>query len=114
LELSATGINSSLIAWLMDFLTNHKQKVHLFELVGQPIYSDEAIVMSGVLQGTVLGPTLLLIYINDISNHVDNNMHLFADDAKLSGIANPHKIQHNLDRLQNWTQDWLLQFNTSK
>ena len=109
----AGGINSSMIDWLKSFLTNRKQKVRLFETSGQPIYSNEAIVMSRVPQGTVLDPALFLMYINNIFNHVDNNMHLFADDAKLFGIANTYKIQNNLDRLQNWTQDWLLQFSTS-
>ena len=96
----------------MNFFTNHKQKIYLFETGGQPIYSDEVIVISRLLQGTVLGTTLFLIYINNISNY--NNMDLSADDAKLFGIAKPHKIQYNLDRLQNWSQGWLLQFNTRK
>ena len=70
--------------------------------------------MSGVPQGTVLGPTLFLIYINDIFNHIDNDMHLFADDAKLFGIAYPQSNQHNIVKLQVWTHDWLLQFNAGK
>ncbi|XP_065568763.1 uncharacterized protein LOC136032368 [Artemia franciscana] len=98
----------------MNFLTKYKQKVCLFATDGKPIYSDKAEVMSGVLQGTVLGPTLFLFYINDIFNHIDNGMHLFADDAKLFGIACPQSIQHNIDVLQVLTHDWLLQFNAGK
>ena len=113
-KISANGINQAVVDWLINFLTNCKPKVHLFATEGQPIYSYEASVMSGVLQGTVLGPTVFLIYINDIFNHIDNGMHLFTDDAKLLGIACPESIQHNIDELQVWTQDWLLQFNLGK
>ena len=76
--------------------------------------SDEAEVMSGVPQGTVLGPALFLISINDIFNHIDNGMHLFADDAKLFAIACPQKIQRDIDETQIWTHDRLLQFNAGK
>ena len=109
-KISAVSINQAVVDWLMNFLTKCKQKVCLFATDGKPIYSDKAEVMSRVLQGTVLGPTLFLIYINDIFNHIDNGMHLFTDDAKLFGTACPQSIQHNIDELQVWTQDWLLQF----
>ena len=62
----------------------------------------------------VLGPTLFLIYVNDIFNHIDNGMHLFSDDAKLFGIACPQSIQCSTDELQVWNQDCLLQFNIGK
>ena len=75
----------------MKFLTNRKQKVCLFATDGQPIYSDEAEVMSRVLQGTVLGPTLFLIYVTDIFNHIDNGMHLFADAVKNSLVLHTPK-----------------------
>ncbi|XP_065573894.1 uncharacterized protein LOC136035863 [Artemia franciscana] len=106
--ISTIGINQAVVDWLMNFLTNCKQEVCLFPTDGQPIYSDKAKVMSRVLRGTVLDPTLFLIYINDIFNHIDNGMHLFTDDAKLLGIACPQSIQHNIDELQVWTQDWFL------
>ena len=67
--------------------------------------------MSRILQGTVLGPNLFLIYINDIFNRIENDMHLFANDTKLFDIACPQIIQCNIYKLKVWTQDWLLQFN---
>ena len=61
--------------------------------------------MSRVPQDTVLGATLFLIYINDIFNHMNNGMPLFTDGVKLFGIAYPQSIQHDIDELQDWTQD---------
>ncbi|XP_065572086.1 uncharacterized protein LOC136034688 [Artemia franciscana] len=104
-KISAIGINQAVVDWLMNFLTKCKQKDCSFATDGKPIYSDEAKVMSRVLQGTMLGPTLFLIYINDIFNHIDNSMHLASDDAKLFSIACPQSLQCNIDELQVWTQD---------
>ena len=113
-KISAIGINQAVVDWLMNFLTKRKQKVRLFAIDGKPINSDEAEVMSGVPQGIVLGPAFFLISINDIFNHIDNGMHLFADDPKLFGIACPQKIKRDIDETQIWTHDWLLQFNAGK
>ena len=52
-EIYAIGINRAVVDWLMNFLTNRKQKVHLFATDGQPIYFDETEVLSGVPQGAV-------------------------------------------------------------
>ena len=98
----------------MKFLTNHKQKVCLFATGDQSIYYDKAKVMNRVPQGTVLGPTVFLLYINEIFNHINNDKQLFSDDPKLFGIEYPQSNQHDIDELQDWAQDWLLQFNIGK
>ena len=75
--------------------------------------------MSGVPQGTVLGPILFLIYINDISKKIMSNTKLFADDMKVNRILRDTKegaeeLQKDLIRLESWSNDWQLKINTDK
>ena len=75
-------------------------------------------VTSGVPQGSVLGPVLFLIYINDITINIKSEIRLFADDILLyKVIASPtdHLIlQNDLDALTKWAKDWLMEFNIPK
>ncbi|GAB1598395.1 hypothetical protein Ahia01_000116600 [Argonauta hians] len=78
-KLSHTGIRGKLLAWIKYFLTNRTQQVSVDGTLSSP-----ASVTSGVPQGTVLGPLLFIIYINDITNSVEHsNIAIFADDSKL-------------------------------
>ena len=114
LKLSAAGTHSDVVDWVMDFLTGRSQQVRLFTTNGDKVFSEPCDVVSGVPQGTVLGPTLFLIYINDMMNGTENNITLYADDSKLFGPANQQSLQRDLHKIQMWAQDWLLEFNTSK
>ena len=68
-------------------MTNRRQRVVL-----QGHYSSRTAVLSGVLQGTVLGPMLFLIYINDITRNVESQSKLFADDMKVyKALRNVHE-----------------------
>ena len=75
---------------------------------------------SGVPQGTVLGPLLFLVYINDMPSHISSGTSLkpFADDAMLYRQINNHTDQDNLhndlDRLTDWEKTWQMTFNPSK
>ena len=68
--------------------------------------------MSGVPQGTVLGPLLFLIYINDLPNGIKSFVSLFADDLKLIIQSSKHIYgQADLEKLMEWEKKWLLSFN---
>ena len=75
-------------------------------------------VTSGIPQGSVLGPTLFIIYINDLPETVESMVHIFAGDTKIyRKIATENdcvKLQKDLDILQEWSSKWLLSFNAKK
>ncbi len=112
-KLSKYGINGKLLHWIESFLTLRRQRVLLN---GTP--SDWEKVLSGVPQGTIIGPILFLFFINDLPDVVDCKVMLFADDAKLySTIKNEDDcldLQSDLDCLVDWSNDWLLKFNKKK
>ena len=99
----AYGIQGSLLSWLRCFLTNRYQRV-----VVQGHHSSWTSVLSGVPQGTVLGPILFLICINDISRNIMSNTKLFADDIKVYRVLRDTKedeeeLQKDLTCLESWS-----------
>ena len=106
-------IRDNLLQWIQRFLQARSQQV-LVE--GQS--STSAPVVSGVPQGTVLGPLLFLLYINDLLQKVNSTARLFADDSllylKISSTADTAALQRDLDRLQQCEEDWQMSFNPSK
>ena len=113
LKLSCYGIDGPLLRWFRNFLTNRHQRV-----VIRGTYSSWSQVTSGVPQGTVLGPILFLIYVNDIPNVVTSSIKLFADDTKiyreLNNVDDAFALQSDLDSLENWTKSWQVNFNSEK
>ena len=81
-------------------------------------HSSVAEVVSGVPQGTVLGPMLFLLYINDIANGIDSKMRLFADDSILyRDVQNPsdhNTLAADIEKLHKWAITWQMDFNISK
>ena len=108
------GIRGHTFKWIKSFLDNRSQQV-----VIDGHFSIDAKITSGVPQGSVLGPLLFLIYIDDLPNCVQNSVcRFFADDCiqyqRIRTSQDSDKLQADLDQLQKWESIWLMEFNTSK
>ena len=112
-KLESFGITGTLLKWIQDFLSNRQQRVVL-----SGTFSNWKPVLSGILQGSVLGPVLFIIFINDLSDVVKCICKLFADDTKLyKAISSPYDqqlLQIDLFSSCDWSDDWLLLFNILK
>ena len=113
LKMRNHGIQGKLLDWISEWLKDRKQKVGI-----RGVLSDWAEVLSGVPQGSVLGPLLFLIYINDLESGIDNWILKFADDTKIfSQITNDNDrkvLQEDLSKLISWSEKWQMLFNNSK
>ena len=80
--------------------------------------SGIGMVLSGIPQGTVLGPVLFVIYINDLLDNISSKSLMFADDTKVfRQINSPNdskQLQQDLVELEKWSDTWQLHFNTDK
>ena len=97
--------------FFQNYLNNRKQRVVL-----NGSYSSYSTVQSGVTQGSVLGPLLFLIYINDLERNIKSNVKFFADDTMLySMVKDPaisaNNLNHDLDIIQQWAYQWKMEFN---
>ena len=114
LKSSFYGIRDNTFQWISSFLHGRTQQV-LVEVCT----SEKLDVLSGVPQGTVLGPLLFLIYINDQPTVCKSSKaHLFADDTLLyRHIANngdSTKLQEDLTTLEDWESKWQMSFHPEK
>jgi hypothetical protein len=113
LKLRAYGFDGYIYNWISDFLANRKQRV----VIGDS-YSQWFDVTSGVPQGSVLGPLLFVIFINDMPQLTSHFCKLFADDSKLIGVIknsqDKFKLQQDIDTLVDWSNKWRMCFNISK
>ena len=112
-KLKAYGIGGNLHKWIGEYLRDRSQVV----LVNG---SESVIgnVLSGVPQGTVLGPLLFVIYINDMLDTISSGGLLFADDTKIfrriTSENDAQELQDDLKKLETWSKSWLLRFNVNK
>ena len=110
-KLKQNGISGDLLQILSDFLSNRKQRV---VLNGQN--SSWTNVHAGVPQGSILGPLLFLIYINDLADDLSSNVKLFADDTSLFSVvhdvnASARELNNDLKKINKWAFQWKMSFN---
>ena len=114
-KLRSYGVRPEVIRWIESFLVHRQQRTGV-----RGHFSGWTKVLSGIPQGSVLGPLLFIIYINDLPEccEMESGIYLFADDAKLfkyiNGDVDRQRLQGGLDRLQEWTDKWLLKLNCKK
>ena len=110
-KLKSNGINGKLLNLIQNFLVNRQQRVLLNGCTSKWEY-----LLSGVPQGSVLGPLLFLVYINDLTDNISSNMRLFADDSSLFARVQGFEATHNmllrdLSTITTWAYQWKMQFN---
>ena len=112
-KLAHSGINGKTLAWITAFLHNRTQFV-----VVNGTHSATTPVTTVFPQGSVLGPTLFLLFINNITQVTNSQLRLFADDAVLYKAINSlhdHQVlQEDLLNLTKWAPDWQMDFNVTK
>ena len=112
-KLYGYGIDGKTLKWIDSFLCFRQQRV-----VVNSIKSDWAPGLSGVPQGTVLGPVLFSLCINDITTDTDSEIRLFADDCvcyrEIKGREDAVRLQEDIDRLGCWARKWAMRFQPVK
>ena len=112
-KLHSYGIRGQALRWIESFLTGRQQRVAV-----RGTFSGWTSVLSGIPQGSVLGPVLFVIYINDLPDVVLSELFMFADDTKIFREIRHHEdqaqLQADLKNLQNWSEKWLLIFHPDK
>ncbi len=112
-KVRAYGFDERLIKWLSNFLKKRRQRVVMGEVV-----TDWLEVLSGVPQGSVIGPLLFVIYINDMPDSIASFLELFADDSKLISIIkcaeDLSQLKQDLANISEWSVKWKMCFNYKK
>ena len=112
-KITSYGITGHTNRWIRGFLSNRRQRV-----VIDGEHSEQVPVTSGVPQGSVLGPCLFLLYINDLAKDLDSTVRLFADDTiaymTVDSSDDAKLLQQDLDKLAKWEVLWQMKFHPDK
>jgi len=112
-KLEASGIGGNLLKWLENWLRDRRQKVGI-----RGKYSKWRRVESGVPQGSVLGPLLFVVFINDIDSEIVSKISKFADDTKMGrGVDTEEEadvLRKDIEGLHRWAEKWQMKFNKEK
>ena len=110
-KLKQNGIDGNLLKFFDSYLNHRQQRVVL-----NGFHSEYEAIESGVPQGSVLGPLLFLIYINDLEKNLKCNVKFFSDDTMLYSIveevnASADDLNHDLELIRRWAYQWKMEFN---
>ena len=113
-KLNAIGIRGQLLTWFQNYLDNRSQAV-----VIKGSKSDYLPINAGVPQGSVLGPILFLVYINDITKDITSTIKLFADDTSTylslnDNITRGEILNSDLNKIHKWATEWKVSFAPEK
>ncbi|MEL7079449.1 MAG: reverse transcriptase family protein [Cyanobacteria bacterium J06582_2] len=116
-KLQSLGIGGYILDLIKDFLTDRQQRV-----VVDGAFSEPRPVVSGVPQGSVLGPLLFLVYISDMTEGLENKIIQYADDATLVAVVRSpeerdqvaRSLNRDLERISRWCGRWGMKLNSSK
>ena len=113
-KLKGYNVSGPILSWISSFLSERYQYVKINNSC-----SNKLKVTSGVPQGSVLGPTLFIYFINDLPNVVHNtSIKIFADDTKayknIKSENDVNQLQNAINEMFAWTEKWLLKFNKDK
>ena len=113
-NLSGCGFSRHSLKWMNSFLANRRQRVKVWIM-----HSEWATLSCGIPHGTVLGPTLFLVFINDLATNLVGKPSIFADDSAVFSRGN-NKLEtcqawsKDLDSAQDWAVTWSMIFNADK
>ena len=113
-KLESIGFRGSLLSWVKNYLSERKQRVVINNSTSS--WRD---INAGVPQGSILGPLLFIVFINDILTDINSTMKLFADDTSLYLIVDDPQetaqtLNDDLVKLHAWSTQWLGNFNPQK
>ena len=113
LQVRSFGIKDEALNWIEAFLSNRKQKV-----IVNGSESSWAPILSGIPQGSILGPILFSLFVNDIPGQVKSLISMFADDTKvsipLSSADSMFQLQEDLWILEDWAKAMMMKFHPLK
>ena len=112
-KLKTFGFNNKLLNWFTDYLSERSQTV-----IVEGKQSENLPVTSGVPQGSILGPLIFILYVNDISDGCSSTVSSFADDVKIfrkiKSTSDSDVLQNDLKLLKIWAKRWKMYFNVKK
>jgi hypothetical protein len=113
-KLKRAGVGGTLLKWFTSYLQNRSQRV-----VIEGAESENESINAGVPQGSILGPLLFLVYINDLIDEIQTNIRVYADDSTVylsfdDPLEAASDLEADLEKVQKWATKWLVSFNPKK